>query len=113
MSQNGVSHAPKEKNCGGQDQGQGAAKQNAEAGAAAPDGRNAPQVNASRMMKASCEVLLERLRNVVQASSVAGVIYGTYINPAAKAAAKRSCFQMLETMGTEVPGDLRSLLAAA
>ena len=58
-------------------------------------------------------VIYTRLRNVLQASSIAAIAFGSFANAQEKAAAKRGCYQMLEGMGTELPKDLSAVLAAA
>ena len=72
-----------------------------------------PALTQVRMAKAAQDSILTRLRNVVQASSIAGVAFGTFANAAEKAQAKRACYQLLEGMGTELPTDLSAVLAAA
>ena len=66
-----------------------------------------------RQTKEAQNKIYTRLRNVVQASSIAAIAFGTFPNNQEKAQAKRGCYAMIEGMGTELPKDLSAVLAAA
>ena len=82
---------------------------------ASPRGADAPSsaLKTLRKTKDAQNAIYKRLRNVLQASSIAAIAFGSFPNPQDKAAAKRGCYHMLEGMGMELPKELSAVLAAA